>query len=486
MWGVAGGIVGARLYHVVTSWNEVPDPKLQGIFEIWKGGSRSLGRDRGRAARGRDRGQTGGQERRDFADYVAPGLLLAQGIGRFGNYFNQELFGGPTDLPWGLEIDPANRPGEHLDAETFHPIFLYEFIWDMIGVGLLLWVDRRFRIRPPGLFCLYVAWYTFARATWQEQLRVDPSHEIAGMRLNFWVATILFVVGRRRVRLDAATRAGAGRAASGAAASIAAVVTVPVRDLELDLDAFEGPFDLLLTLVLKEELELVDVEIAAIVVAFVERQGDRRRPSVTDDGTVVERELDLEACGEFLVLVAALLELKTRELFGEESGLEDLDAEEAAEELAERLAAYRRFKAAAAWLEGRLDEESDRYFRIGPAPLAPEPVRELPREEPARLAEMIRLLAVPPPEPSLRHLVLTYPPVSLFLDRFRAVLARRRRFDFDEETRELGRIEQMVAFLALLELRRSGEITLGQSAPFQPISVWRAAEADAVASLSAS
>ncbi len=258
-------------------------------------------------------------------------------------------------------------------------------------------------------------------------------------------------------------------------------MTIPVRDLELDLDAFEGPFDLLLTLVLKEELELADVEIAAIVVAFMERHGRR-----LGDTTVGGLELDLEASGEFLVLVAALLELKTRELFGEESGLEDLDAEEAAEELAARLAVYRQFKAAAGWLEERLDEESDRYFRIGPAPLAPEPLRELPREEPARLAEVIRLLAVPPPEPSLRHLVLTYPPVSLFLDRFRAVLARRRRFDFDEETRALGRIEQMVAFLALLELRKSGEITLGQSEPFQPISVWRAGNADAVASLSAS
>ncbi len=193
MWGVAGGIVGARLYHVVTSWNEVPDPKLLGIFEIWKGGLGVWGGIAGGCLAGAIVVRRAGKSVANFADYVAPGLLLAQGIGRFGNYFNQELFGKPTDLPWGLEIGPANRPDQYLDAETFHPTFLYEFIWDMIGVALLLWVDRRFRIRPPGLFCLYVIWYTFARATWEEQLRVDPSHEIAGMRLNFWVATILFV-----------------------------------------------------------------------------------------------------------------------------------------------------------------------------------------------------------------------------------------------------------------------------------------------------
>jgi len=240
---------------------------------------------------------------------------------------------------------------------------------------------------------------------------------------------------------------------------------VAVRDLPLDLDAFEGPFDLLLTLVLKEELELAEVEIAEIVVVFLEQLGERSRA-------------DLEACGEFLVLVAALLELKARELFGgEEIGLDDLDPDEAAEELAERLAAYRRFKAAAGWLEERLAAESDRYFRVGPAPLAPAVVRELPRYDAALLAAALRALGAEPPEPSLRHLVLTYPPVSLFLERFRALVRRRRRFEFDEEVRGLSRIEQAVAFLALLELRKTGEIRLGQPAPFAPINVWTARSA---------
>jgi segregation and condensation protein A len=243
------------------------------------------------------------------------------------------------------------------------------------------------------------------------------------------------------------------------------MTAVSVRELDLDLDAFEGPFDLLLTLVLREELELRDVDVSEIVAAFAER--------------LLEREaIDLEACGEFLVLVSSLLELKVRELFPDEVGLEEPDPDEAAEELAERLAAYRRFKAAAGWLEERLETESDRFFRLGPAPLTPPAPASPPApQEPARLAEALRTLAAEPPEPSVRHMALRFPPVSLFLERFRAVLRRRRQFSFDEETGELSRIEQAVAFLALLELRKAGEVRIGQPAPFEPITVWNAASA---------
>jgi segregation and condensation protein A len=234
-----------------------------------------------------------------------------------------------------------------------------------------------------------------------------------------------------------------------------------VRELELDLDAFEGPFDLLLTLLLKEELEPADVDMAAIVVAFVERLAERE-------------ELDLEACGEFLVLIAALLELKARALFPEEEAeLAELEPEEAAEELARRLAEYRRMKEAAAWLAERLAGERDRFFRVGPAPLAPRPERRIAQQDPEQLAATLRLLAAPPPEVSLAHMALRFPPVSQFLERFRAVLRRRTRFDFDAEVGGLPRVDQAVAFLALLELRKAEEISLEQASPFAPIRVSR-------------
>ena len=235
-----------------------------------------------------------------------------------------------------------------------------------------------------------------------------------------------------------------------------------VRELELDLDAFEGPFDLLLTLVLREELDLAEVDVAGIVVAFLERLAERE-------------QLDLDACGEFLVLVAALLELKARGLFpDEEAELADLEPEEAAEELARRLAEYRRMKDAAAWLADRLEAERDRFFRLGPAPLAPVVERPFAPQDPEGLASALRALAAEPPPVSTGHMALRFPPVSQFLARFRAVLARRRRFLFDEEVRGLSRVEQAVAFLALLELRKSGEIALDQAAPFAPIRVLRA------------
>ena len=263
------------------------------------------------------------------------------------------------------------------------------------------------------------------------------------------------------------------------------------RSLDLDLDAFQGPFDLLLTLVLKEELELADVDVAAIVLTFVARLAERsparrlpplggaehggedRKPLDLDAGGEERKSLDLDACGEFLVLVAALLELKAGALFPEEIEPEDLDLEEAAGELAERLAAYRRYRLGARWLEERLEAERDRFFRVGPAPYGPAPRRPLPREDVGRLASALRALAAEPPAPSLRHLG-SFPPVSLFLERFRAVLRARRRFVFDREVDRLSRVEQAAAFLALLELRKAGEVALRQPAPFAPIGVSRA------------
>jgi len=236
-----------------------------------------------------------------------------------------------------------------------------------------------------------------------------------------------------------------------------------VRELELDLDAFEGPFDLLLTLVLKDELAPADVDVAEIVVAFVERLAARS-------------PLDLDACGEFLVLVAALLELKVRELFPDEIDDLELGPDEAAEELAARLEEYRRIKEAALRLAERLEGERDRFFRIGPAPSygAWNHVWQLARQDAGDLAAALRALAVDPPSLSLAHLELRFPPVSQFLARFRAILQRRRTFDFDTEVQGLSRVEQAVAFLALLELARGQEVKLAQSAPFAPIRVSQA------------
>jgi segregation and condensation protein A len=239
-------------------------------------------------------------------------------------------------------------------------------------------------------------------------------------------------------------------------------VPVAVRELELDLDAFEGPFDLLLSLVLREELPLGEVDLAEIVIAFVEHLHARG-------------ELDLDACGEFLILISSLLELKARAMFPEEEAeLSALEPEEAAEELARRLAEYRRAKEAANWLRERLDARRDLFFRIGPAPLAPKLERKLAPQEPLKLADALRGLAVEPPAPSTAHMALRFPPVSQFLERWRALLRRRTRFDFDQEVAGLSRIEVAIAFMALLELRKQNEIAIAQAGPFAPIRISRA------------
>lgn len=192
MWGVLGGVVGARLYHVVTSWSTVNGEWWE-PFAVWNGGLGIWGGIAGGVLAGAWVIHRAGESVYRFMDAVAPGLLLAQAIGRWGNWFNQELFGEPTSLPWGLEIDPANRPEGFVESATFHPTFLYESLWNLAGVALLLLLDRRVRIKPPGLFALYVAWYTFGR-TFEELLRIDPSHEFLGQRLNFWVSAVMFVL----------------------------------------------------------------------------------------------------------------------------------------------------------------------------------------------------------------------------------------------------------------------------------------------------
>src|SRR5258707_7473961 len=183
-----------------------------------------------------------------------------------------------------------------------------------------------------------------------------------------------------------------------------------VRELELDLDAFEGPFDLLLSLVLRDELPLRELDLAEIVISFIEHLH-------------AKGELDLDACGEFLILISALLELKARAMFpDEEAELAELEPEEAAEELARRLAEYRRAKEAANWLRGRLDERRDYFFRLCPAPPAPQTERKLAPQSPLQPVEALRGLAVEPPEPSASQLDLRFPPTPLFPSRCSAFL----------------------------------------------------------------
>ena len=186
VWGVGAGIVGARLYHLATSWSEVPDD-WWGPVAVWEGGLGIWGGIAGGVLVGGIVAHRAGASVTELLDAAAPGLLVAQAIGRVGNWWNQELFGEPTSRPWGLEIDTARRPDEYIFNETFHPTFLYEALWNLLAAGALLLLDRRFRFRPPALFALYVVLYTGFRF-YLETLRIDPSEEIAGLRVNAWVS----------------------------------------------------------------------------------------------------------------------------------------------------------------------------------------------------------------------------------------------------------------------------------------------------------
>ena len=192
--GVPFGLVGARLYHVITSpaayFGKGGQP-LHALF-IWRGGLGIWGGVLGGALGAmivlRRRGIAVGA----FADAVAPGIAVAQAIGRFGNWFNQELFGRPTTLPWGLRIDPEHRPAGFTQFATFHPTFLYESLWDLGVAGLVVLAERRFALGRGRAFALYVAAYCVGRA-WIEALRIDDASRFFGLRLNDYVALVVFL-----------------------------------------------------------------------------------------------------------------------------------------------------------------------------------------------------------------------------------------------------------------------------------------------------
>jgi prolipoprotein diacylglyceryl transferase len=193
LWGFPAGLIGGRLYFLATSWSEVPD-HWWGPLAVWHGGLGIWGGIAGGTLAGLWVLRRRRADIPAFLDAAAPSLLVAQAIGRIGNYFNQELFGGPSNLPWALQIDPAHRPAGYTHYATFHPTFLYELVWNLALAGALVWLGRRRRIRAPGLFALYVAGYSGFRI-FEELLRVDPAHHILGLRLNFYVATLLFGAG---------------------------------------------------------------------------------------------------------------------------------------------------------------------------------------------------------------------------------------------------------------------------------------------------
>jgi prolipoprotein diacylglyceryl transferase len=194
-WGFPAGLIGGRIYFLITTPSQIPD-HWWGPFAIWDGGLGIWGGIAGGVAVGvwYLRRKLSWRDVHRFMNACAPSLLVAQSIGRIGNYFNQELFGKPSTLPWALKISYVHRPPGYENYATFQPTFLYEIIWNLALAAVLIWLDNRRRIRPPGLFALYVAGYSAFRI-FEETLRIDYSVHILGMRLNFWIALIGTLAG---------------------------------------------------------------------------------------------------------------------------------------------------------------------------------------------------------------------------------------------------------------------------------------------------
>lgn len=199
LWAVPLGIVGARFYHVFTHTGDYfyPGANLWNVFAIWDGGNALYGSLIGGAVGA----YIGCRQTKirfwSFADALAPALLVAQSLGRFGNYFNHELFGLPTTLPWGLQIEASNPkfPAGLPAGSLFHPLFLYEIIWNLIGVGIILLLERRLNLRWGRAFAMYLIWYGLGRS-WLEAIRIDPtSNTLLGIPANVWASFVLVALG---------------------------------------------------------------------------------------------------------------------------------------------------------------------------------------------------------------------------------------------------------------------------------------------------
>jgi prolipoprotein diacylglyceryl transferase len=207
MWAFPGGLIGGRIYFDITTPSQIPH-HWWGVFAIWDGGLGIWGGIAGGVLTGLwvARRRLTHEQLLQLMDVVGPALLVSQSIGRIGNYFNQELFGRPSSLPWALRIAPVHRPPGYTHYATFEPTFLYEIVWNVLLFAVLSWLWRRRAVRAPGLFWLYVAGYSGFRV-FEETQRIDYSNYFLGMRVNFWIALCLclfalacFVLVQRRFR----------------------------------------------------------------------------------------------------------------------------------------------------------------------------------------------------------------------------------------------------------------------------------------------
>lgn len=236
--GVPMGLIGARAYHVLTDWKSYQGRWVD-VVKIWEGGLGIPGGIVGAVLGGLIVIRLRRMPLRSMLDTVAVGFPAGQFIGRLGNWFNQELFGRPTDLPWGLEIDPEHRPLEYADAETFHPAFAYEMVWNLLVLGFVWRTDRRGRLPRGHLLVLYLFLYSAGRL-WIEALRVDPASLLLGVRVNIWVmggvlvlsGLFLLVVTPRRRRFEASLAAAPPEETGEAAAPAAGEAAEPPEATE--------------------------------------------------------------------------------------------------------------------------------------------------------------------------------------------------------------------------------------------------------------
>ena len=224
IWAVPFGIVGGRLYHVLSDWQIYFGEQGRGFtaaFRIWDGGLGIWGAVILGGVGAWIGARRSGVVLPPIADAIAPGIALAQAIGRLGNYFNQELFGSPTTLPWGLEISPANRPEGYAEYATFHPTFLYESLWLVALALVAMWADRRFNLGHGRAFALYVLIYTVGRV-WIEALRIDSANYILGMRLNVWTSIVVGLGALAYLVISSRIRPGRE------------VIAAPVEEIEVE------------------------------------------------------------------------------------------------------------------------------------------------------------------------------------------------------------------------------------------------------------